>query len=169
MEKSQKNINIRKTVEHSIAGGKDFHFYVDELAPDNTMPTYKGEADEKYVYKEMDDEFFDFLERKSNENGIFIRLVFSKTIRKDGSTLHELTIADALEEFKADGQYDEGIPEFVDYGIKVQNGEVTFGASINNDDRQFRFYEFGSAEEEFLSPDNPLNRRIVEIMEGMVK
>ena len=106
MEKSQKNINIRKTVEHSIAGGKDFHFYVDELAPDNTMPTYKGEADEKYAYKEMDDEFFDFLERKSNENGIFIRLVFSKTIRKDGSTLHELTIADALEEFKADGQYD---------------------------------------------------------------
>lgn len=169
MEKSQKNINIKKTVEHSIAGANDFHFYVDELASDNTMPTYKGEADEKYSYKEMDDEFFDFLERKSNENGIFIRLLFSKTIIKDGLIMCELTSADAMEEFKVEANNDEVMSEFVDYGINVHNGEVTFGASVDNDDHQFRFVEFGSEEDEFLSLDNPLNRRIVEIMEGMIK
>lgn len=169
MDKSQKTIDIKRTVEQAIAGANDFHFYVDELASDNTMPTYKGEADEKYSYEEMNDDFFEFLERKSNENGIFIRLVFSKTIRKDGLTMHELTSANAMEEFKVEDCDDAEMSEFVDYGIRVHNGEVTFGASIANEDHQFRFVEFTSDGDDFLSLDNPANRRIVEIMEGMIK
>lgn len=48
MEKTQKiNVNVKKTVEHSVAGNSEFHFYVDELASNNSMPTYMGKADEK--------------------------------------------------------------------------------------------------------------------------
>ena len=63
METNEKiNLNVRKTVENSVAGNEDFHFYVDELTSRDYMPTYAGMADEKYGYDEMDDEFFEFVE-----------------------------------------------------------------------------------------------------------
>ena len=42
------NLNVKETVERSVSGNSDFHFYVDELSSNNYMPTYSGMADEKY-------------------------------------------------------------------------------------------------------------------------
>lgn len=57
-------MNVRELVLKSVGENDDFHFYVDELTDDNRMPTYEGNADEKYTFDEMDDAFFDFLKRK---------------------------------------------------------------------------------------------------------
>ena len=84
------NVNVKKTVEHSVAGNAEFHFYVDELSADNGMPTYVGKADEKYTFDEMDDAFFEFLERKSHQDGIFIRLVFAMSKVENGKTIFVL-------------------------------------------------------------------------------
>jgi hypothetical protein len=62
--------------------------------------------------------------------------------------------------------------EFADFGIKVRDGEVTFGASIDDGcGRGVHFAPFGSdaGNREFLSLENPLNKRVIEIMEGMIK
>ena len=42
------NVDIKRTVENSVAGREEFHFYVDELTQNGIMPTYAGESDEKY-------------------------------------------------------------------------------------------------------------------------
>ena len=57
------NLNVAKTVENAVNRREDFHFYVDELSKDNRMPTYSGMADEKYAFDEMDEAFFDFIDR----------------------------------------------------------------------------------------------------------
>ena len=69
------NINVKKTILNAVNVNDEFPFYVDELSKNNTMPTYMGLADEKYTFYEMNDEFFDFISRKINKNGIYIRLV----------------------------------------------------------------------------------------------
>ena len=51
------NLNVKETVERSVSGNSDFHFYVDELSSNNYMPTYSGMADEKYKFDDMDDEY----------------------------------------------------------------------------------------------------------------
>ena len=168
MDNTQK-INIKRTVEQSISGRKDFHFYVDELSADNTLPTYDGKAEEKYSYNEMDDEFFDFLERKSDENGIFIRLVLSRAVKKDNQTIFKLIYGQSEEEFKAACPDGKELFEFSDYGVKIHKGEVTFGVSVDyGDNHRFIFEELESGGG-CLSKDNPLNSHIVEIMEGMIK
>lgn len=173
METTQKiNVNVKKTVEHSVAGNSEFHFYVDELASDNSMPTYIGRADEKYTFDEMDDAFFDFLERKSHQDGIFIRLVFSMSEVKDGKTSFVLEYGNMKENFVPEDLDEVLVFEFADFGIKVKDGEVTFGASVENGcGRGVHFAEFGSNDgnRQFLSLENPLNKRIIEIMEGMIK
>lgn len=173
MGNTQKNnVNVKKTVEHSVAGNGEFHFYVDELASDNSMPTYVGKADEKYTFDEMDDEFFEFIERKSRQDGIFIRLVFSMSKVENGKTVFVLEYGDEKEEFVADSTDDMLVFEFADFGIKVKDGNVTFGASVDNGcGKGVYFAEFGSdaGNRQFLSLENPLNRRVIEIMEGMVK
>lgn len=58
------NLNVRNTVEKSVCGNDEFHFFVDELTSRDYMPTYAGMADEKYAYDEMNDEFFEFLRKK---------------------------------------------------------------------------------------------------------
>ena len=40
------NLNVKETVERSVSGNSDFHFYVDELSSNNYMSTYSGMADE---------------------------------------------------------------------------------------------------------------------------
>lgn len=168
MANAQK-INIKKTVEQSISGRKDFHFYVDELSPDNTLPTYDGQAEEKYSYSELDDDFFEFLERKSNENGIFIRLVLSIAVKKDNQTIFKLMHGECEEEFQMEHLNGKELFEFADYGVKIHKGDVTFGVSIDRgDNHRFTFEEIESGGGN-LSQDNPLNRHVVEIMEGMVK
>ena len=75
------NVDIKKTVERSVCGSDEFHFYVDELTSRNYMPTYAGKADEKYTFDEMDDGFFEFLNRKAQKDGIYIRLVYATAIQ----------------------------------------------------------------------------------------
>lgn len=61
------NIDVKKTVKNSVCGNEEFHFFVDELASNDCMPTYAGKADEKYEFEDMDDEFFEFLNAKSEK------------------------------------------------------------------------------------------------------
>ena len=67
---------MRKTVEKAINNHPEFHFFVDELSANNYMPTYAGMADEKYTYEKMDDGFFEFIERKIRENGVYLRICY---------------------------------------------------------------------------------------------
>ena len=168
----ERKVNVKKTVEHTVSGNNEFHFYVDELAADDIMPTYIGKADEKYTFDEMDEDFFEFLERKSHQNGIYVRLVFSVSEIRDGETVFILEYGDRKEEFQPENLDDVLVYEFADFGIKIRNGKVTFGASVSDGcGREVRFAEFGSdkGNREFLSLENPLNRRVIEIMEGMIK
>jgi len=62
--------------------------------------------------------------------------------------------------------------EFADFGVKVKGKEVTFGATIEGGCGHTPYFaEFGSpkASEEFISPDNPLNQLVIEIMKGMIR
>ena len=173
MERNQKiHVNVKKTVEHSVAGNSEFHFYADELAADNSMPTYIGKADEKYTFDEMDEAFFEFLERKSHQDGIYIRLVFSTSEVKDCETSFILEYGNKRENFIPEDLDNVLVFEFADFGIRVKDGEVTFGASIDDGcGRGVYFAQFGSdaGNREFLSLENPLNKRVIEIMEGMIK
>lgn len=173
MEITQKiKLNVKKTVEHSVAGNDEFHFFADELNEDNSMPTYIGLADEKYKFKEMNDDFFEFLKKKSSEAGIYIRLVFATTTFTNGETVFKLEYAGQEEEFITDDLDNVLEFEFADFGIKIKDDEVTFGTSIDNGcGRGVYFTEFGSdkGNSEYLSLNNPLNVHVLEIMEGMIK
>lgn len=166
------NINVRKTVEQSVCGRDDFHFYVDELTSTNYMPTYVGMADEKYTYDEMNDEFFKFIERKVSQDGVFIRLVFACGIDfEDGEAIFDLEYANTSETFKT-RDLDKILDfEVADFGVKVRGSEVVFGATVNGGCGHTPYFaEFGSEKccKEFLSLDNPLNKRIIKIMEGLI-
>lgn len=166
------SVDIKKTVENSVAGNEEFHFFVDELTSNGCMPTYAGMADEKYSFDEMDEGFFEFLSKKASEDGIFIRLVFAN--HEDGSesqAVFNLEYGGKSEVFVTD-ELDRIFEfEFADYGIMVKKDKVTFGATVEGGcGRTPHFGEFGSskAEGEFLSVENPLNRHVVSIMEGMI-
>ena len=166
------NVNIKKTVENSVAGNPEFHFFVDELTSNNYMPTYAGEADEKYSFDEMNEEFFEFLNKKANEDGIYIRLVHAIADETNGEAVFELEYGDVKEEFRTWNIDDVLVFEFADFGIKVQGSEVTFGATVDGGCAQTPYFaEFGSnkSNEDFISLENPLNKRVLEIMKGMIK
>ena len=167
------NINARRTVEKSVSGRDDFHFYVDELSSNDYMPTYAGMADEKYAYDEMNDEFFAFIERKIAENGVFIRLVFACGVDfEDGEAVFDLEYGLNRETFRT-RELDRILEfEFADFGVKVKGSEVVFGATVNGGCGHTPYFaEFGSKKgnDVFLSLDNPLNRRIMGIMEEFVE
>lgn len=165
------NLDIKKTVERSVCGSDEFHFYVDELSSNDYMPTYAGKADEKYTFDEMDDGFFEFLARKAQKDGIYIRLVYATASEIDGEAVFELEYGKSREEFRTIDTDDVLVFEFADFGIKVQGNEVTFGATIEGGCGHTPYFaEFGSekANEDFISPENPLNKRIMEIMEEMI-
>ena len=166
------NLNVRKTVENSVAGNEDFHFYVDELTSRDYMPTYAGMADEKYGYDEMDDEFFEFVERKASEDGIYIRLVFATGKMDNGEAVFHLEYGGSEREFRTSDVDNVLVFEFADFGVKVKGDEVTFGATIDGGCGHTPYFaEFGSdkASEEFISVDNPLNQLVIEIMRGMIR
>lgn len=166
------NLNVRKTVENSVAGNEDFHFYVDELTSRDYMPTYAGMADEKYGYDEMDDEFFEFVERKASEDGIYIRLVFATGQMGNCEAVFHLEYGGSEREFRTSDVDNVLVFEFADFGVKVKGDEVTFGATIDGGCGHTPYFaEFGSdkASEEFISVDNPLNQLVIEIMRGMIR
>ena len=158
------------TVENSVANYKsEFHFFVDELNSYNFMPTYSGEADDKYEFKEMNEDFFKFLHQKSIENGIFIRLVYATLIDSYDEAVFKLEYGNCEEIFKTK-DFDNILEfEYADYGIKLKGDDVTFGATVEEYHQRFSFEKFGSkSNEKFLSLNNPLNQRIIEIMEDMI-
>jgi hypothetical protein len=166
------DLDIKRTVENSVAGSDEFHFYVDELTSRNCMPTYAGMADEKYAFEEMSDEFFEFLRQKAEEDGIYIRLVYATASEIDGEAVFELEYGGAGEEFRTADIDSVQVFEFADFGMKVKGNEVTFGTTIEGGCAHTPYFaEFGSnrANESFISLENPLNRRVIEIMEGMIK
>lgn len=165
-------INVKKTVENSVCGNDEFHFFVDELTSNNYMPTYAGMADEKYDFDEMNVNFFEFLNRKINEDGAYIRLVYATACKIDGDAVFELEYGGTSEKFKTSDIDKVLVFEFADFGIKVKGNEITFGATIDGDCCHTPYFaEFGSskASEEFISLENPLNRRVIEIMREMIK
>ena len=165
------NLNIKKTVENSVSGNEEFHFYVDELTSDDYMPTYAGMADEKYEFGEMNEEFFEFLSRKAEGDGIYIRLVYATASESDGEAVFELEYGGAKEEFRTPVTDEVLVFEFADFGIKVKGSEVTFGATVEGGCAHTPYFApFGSekANEQFISPENPLNKRIIAIMEAML-
>jgi hypothetical protein len=173
METKRKiNVNVKKTVENSVAGNSEFHFYVDELTSRDYMPTYAGMADEKYAFDEMNDEFFDFIERKIREDGVYIRLVHATGFNSTSDeAVFDIEYAGKEETFKTKELDKVLVFECADYGIKIKDGEVTFGTTVEGGCGHTPYFaEFGSEKgnEEYLSKDNPFNRYVLRIMEDMI-
>lgn len=166
------NINVRRTVEKSVSRRSDFHFHVDELASGDYMPTYAGMADEKYSFDEMSDEFFKFLEDKIRQNGIYVRIVFACGIDSEGGeAVFDLEYGDKRETFATRDLDAIQLFEFADFGVKIMDGEVVFGATVDGGCGHTPYFaEFGSskANRQFLSLENPLNRRVIKIMEEFI-
>ena len=89
----------------------------------------------------------------------------------DGEAVFELEYGKNREEFRTTDTDSVLVFEFADFGIKVQGSEVTFGATIEGGCGHTPYFaEFGSekANEDFISLENPLNKRIMEIMGEMI-
>ena len=121
-------INVRKTIENTVTVKDELPFYIDELSANDEMPTYMGMADEKYTFSEMDDDFFDFVNQKINDNGIYIRLVhiIETSIKSDCVTLN--VEAGSLK--KTITVEEEISSQVIDYGIKVKGNEILLGRSV---------------------------------------
>ena len=121
-------INVRKTIENTVTIKDELPFYIDELSANDEMPTYMGMADEKYTFSEMDDDFFDFVNQKINDNGIYIRLVhiIETSIKSDCVTLN----VEAGSLVKTITVQEEISSQVIDYGIKVKGNEVLLGRSV---------------------------------------
>ncbi len=166
------NINVPRTVEKSVNGRKDFHFYVDELTSDDCMPTYAGMADEKYAFESMDDRFFEFLEERIEENGIYIRLILATAEVDSEGVKFTLECGENESTFMTDDDSNLLVFEFADFGVKVRRGEVTLGTTIDGGCGSTpHFAEFGSdrGNAEYLSLDNPLNRFVIELLWEMLE
>ena len=120
-------INVRKTIENTVTVPDEFPFYVEELTSSDVMPTLLGLADEKYTYSEMNDEFFDFVSRKINENGIYIRLIhlMIKEINNDCITL-EIERGSIKTTIRTDIP---DLDEVTDIGIKIYGDDITVGTT----------------------------------------
>ena len=121
-------INVRKTIENTVTVKDELPFYIDELSANDEMPTYMGMADEKYAFSEMDDDFFDFVNQKINDNGIYIRLVhiIETSIKSDRVTLN----VEAGSLVKTITVEEEISSQVIDYGIKVKGNEILLGRSV---------------------------------------
>ena len=166
------NLNVAKTVEKAVNGRDDFHFYVDELTSDNFMPTYAGRADEKYSFESMDDGFFEFLDEKIHENGIYIRLILATGERTPDGACFRLECGADESTFVTTDDSGLLVFDFADFGVKVHNDEVTLGTTVEGGCAHVPYFaEFGSerGNKEYLSLENPLNRFVVEILWNMIE
>ena len=164
------NINVPETVKKAVAGREDFHFYIDELSANDYMPTYAGEADEKYTFESMDDSFFDFLSGKIDENGIYIRLILATGKSTPEGTVFTLECGNTEKTFRTDDS-NVLVFEFADFGIKVFRDEVTLGTTIDGGCGHTPYFaEFGSnkGNREYLSLDNPLNQFVMNLLLEMI-
>lgn len=118
-------INVRKTIENTVIVPDEFPFYVEELSASDEMPTLLGLADEKYTFDEMDDEFFDFVSRKINENGIYIRLIHLVELSTEKNLITvEIESGSTKTTIKIP---ETALDEVTDIGIKIQGDEITIG------------------------------------------
>jgi hypothetical protein len=166
------NLNIRKTVEKAINNHPEFHFFVDELTSDNYMPTYAGMADEKYTFDEMDDGFFEFIERKIKENGVYLRICYLTGSQSDGEAVFNIEIAGRELTFRTDDLDSVQIVEMADYGIKIESDRITYGTTVEGGCSQTPYFaEFGSkrGNETYLSEENPLNRFIIALIDEFLE
>lgn len=120
-------INVRKTIENSVTVCDEFPFYIEELNASDEMPTLLGIADEKYTFSEMDDEFFDFVSKKINENGIYIRLIH--IIEKSCEDSHVTLEIEAGPSKTIIKTHIDNLSEVTDIGIKIQGEDVTVGTT----------------------------------------
>lgn len=163
--KRDSNINVRKTVTKAVNNDMEFHFFGDELTENNYMPTYEGLADEKYTYDEINDEFFDFINRKISENGVYLRICYlTGEIAGDEAVFH-IEIAGESLTFKTSDADDVQVVEM--YGIKITDSQIILGTTVDGGCGQTPYFaEFGSKKgnESYLSLDNPLNKFIISLM-----
>nr|WP_295161924.1 hypothetical protein [uncultured Methanobrevibacter sp.] len=168
MEIIRKNdINVRRTVEKAINNHPEFHFFVDELSANNYMPTYAGEADEKYTYDEMDDGFFEFIERKIHENGVYLRICYLTGEQTASQANFEIEMAGRTFSFTTNELDSVQVVEMADYGIKIIPDKIILGATIDGGCGQTPYFaEFGSTNcnETFMSLENPLNMFIITLI-----
>jgi hypothetical protein len=163
----ENNLNVRKTVKKAVNSHPEFHFFVDELSADNRMPTYAGEADEKYTFEEMDDGFFEFIDHKIHENGVYLRICYLTGRETDGYAIFELEIGNCSHAFETNELDSVQVVEMADYGIKITPDEIILGATIDGGCSHTPYFaEFGSKDcnETFMSLENPLNRFIIRLM-----
>ena len=166
------NLNVRKTVKKAVNNHPEFHFFVDELTSDNCMPTYAGMADEKYTFDEMDDDFFEFIDRKISENGIYLRICYMMLSEADGEAIFVIEIAGREFTFKTDDLSSVQIVEMADYGIKIESDRITYGTTVEGGCVHTPYFaEFGSkrGNETYLSLENPLNRFIISLIDEFLE
>lgn len=167
----ENNLNVRKAVEKVINNHPEFHFFVDELSANNFMPTYAGQADEKYSFDEMDEGFFDFVERKINENGIYLRICYLTGEEIAGEAIFVVETAGKTTTFKTNDLDGVCVVEMADYGVKITPDEIILGATIDGGCCHTPYFaEFGSkrCNEKFMSLDNPLNRYVIGLMDDFL-
>lgn len=163
----ENNIDVRKTVEKAINNHPEFHFFVDELSADNFMPTYAGLADEKYTFDEMDDGFFDFINRKIQENGVYLRICYLTGCESATEAVFDIELAGNHVTFTTNDLDSVQVVEMADYGIKITPKEIILGATIDGGCGQTPYFApFGSknCNETFMSLENPLNRYIISLI-----
>ena len=166
------NLNVRKTVEKAINNHPEFHFFVDELTSDNYMPTYAGNADEKYTYDEMDDEFFKFIDRKIGENGIYLRICYATSSEINGEAVFEVETAGREYTFTTDNLDNVQIVEMADYGIKIERDRIIYGTTVEGGCAHTPYFaEFGSkrGNESYLSLENPFNKFIISLIDEFLE
>lgn len=165
IEKSK--INVRRTVERAINNHPEFHFFVDELTADDYMPTYAGIADEKYTYDSMDDDFFKFIERKIDNEGLYLRICYVTGELIGDEAVFTIEIGADEVMFRTSDIDSVQEVSLADYGIKIRGDEIIFGTTVDGGCGQTPYFaEFGSkrGNEVYLSLDNPLNKFLITLM-----
>ena len=167
----ENNINVRETVKRAINNHPEFHFFVDELTADDYMPTYAGIADEKYTFHEMDNGFFEFIDRKIVSQGVYLRICYLIGEVIDGEAVFSIEIAGEEKVFRTNDLDSVELVEMADYGIKIKGDEIRFGATVDEIGQTPFFAEFGSdrVSGKYLSLDNPLNRFILSLMKDFLE
>lgn len=166
------DLNIRKTVEKSINNHPEFHFFVDELTDNDYMPTYAGMADEKYTFDKIDDGFYEFIERKIKENGVYLRICYLTSCEVSGEAVFNIEVAGREYTFRTDDFDAVQLVEMADYGIKIESDRITYGTTVEGGCGQTPYFaEFGSkrGNETYLSLDNPLNKFIIGLIDEFLE